>query len=386
MRRSFFTNGGLVVALFSLYSIGCRSYANPDHGNADTLRLPVLTLDQRDTVIQTPYVADIQAVKNVEIRARVKGFLETIFVDEGKSVKKGQPLFKINDEEYAVNLSKARATLSNALAAAKSSEVEAGRVRLLVDKHVIASSEVDLALAKVAADKATIEEARAAVQSAENHLSYTLIRAPFDGLVDRIPLKAGSLIDEGTLLTSLSDLSSMFAYFSIPENEYLRIQRGGSGPGSAGADGPADAGRSGLEKSSDVQLVLADGINYPYPGRIETVEGEIEQNTGSIDFRARFPNPQQLLRHGATGKLYLSRRVDDVLIVPQRSVFDIQDKSYVYVVRRDNTLEMRNIEPMARLTGCYLVREGLHSNERILYEGAQNVRAGMTIYPKPVKN
>jgi membrane fusion protein (multidrug efflux system) len=369
MLKSLFTNGGLVIVLLSIYQVGCRSYAQPDGGNTDTLRLPVLTLDQRDTVIQTPYVADIQAVKNIEIRARVKGFLETIFVDEGKPVRKGQPLFKINDEEYTVNLSKARAALSNALAAAKSSEVEAGRVKLLVDKHVIAASEQDLALARVAADRATIEEARAAVQSAENHLSYTLIRAPFDGLVDRIPLKAGSLIDEGTLLTSLSDISSVFAYFSIPENEYLRLQKSGG----AGGGG-------------EVQLVLADGSNYNYPGRIETVEGEIEQNTGSIDFRARFPNPQQLLRHGATGKLYISRRVDDVLVVPQRSVFDIQDKSYVYVVRRDNTLEMRNFEPMARLTGCYLVREGLHPNERILYEGAQNVRAGMTIHPKPVKN
>jgi len=377
MLKSFFTNGGLVIVLLCIYQVGCRSYAQPDGGNADTLRLPVLTLDQRDTVIQTPYVADIQAIKNVEIRARVKGFLETIFVDEGKPVKKGQPLFQINPEEYSVNLSKARAALSNALAAAKASEVESGRVKLLVDKHVVAASELDLALARVAADKATIEEARAAVQSAENHLSYTLIRAPFDGLVDRIPLKAGSLIDEGTLLTSLSDISSMYAYFSIPENEYLRIQRaqGGTGNGSAGDGG-----------SGEVQLVLADGSNYPYHGKIETVEGEIEQNTGSIDFRARFPNPQQLLRHGATGKLYISRRVDDVLVVPQRSVFDIQDKSYVYVVRRDNTLEMRSFVPITRLTGCYLVREGLHPDERILYEGAQNVRAGMTIHPKPVKN
>ena len=382
MLQSLCTNGGLVIVLFSIFQVGCRSYANPDGGQADTLRLPVLTLDQRDTLIQTPYVADIQAVKNVEIRARVKGFLETIFVDEGKSVRKGQPLFKINDEEYAVNLSKARAALSNALAAAKSSEVESGRVRLLVDKHVVAASELDLALAKVAADKATIEEARAAVRSAENHLSYTLIRAPFDGLVDRIPLKAGSLIDEGTLLTSLSDISSMYAYFSIPENEYLRIQRG-RGLAGSGAGGGSGGGEAGM---SEVQLVLADGSNYSYPGRIETIEGEIEQNTGSIDFRARFPNPQQLLRHGATGKLSISRRVDDVLVVPQRSVFDIQDKSYVYVVGKNNVLQMRNIVPLARLTGCYLVREGLHPDEQILYEGAQNVRAGMTIHPRPVKN
>jgi membrane fusion protein (multidrug efflux system) len=366
MLPSLFTNGGWVIVLLSIYQAGCRSYAQPDGGKSDTLRLPVLTLDQRDTLIQTPYVADIQAVKNVEIRARVKGFLETIFVDEGKPVKKGQPLFKINDQEYAVNLSKARAALSNALAAAKSSEVEAGRVRLLVDKQVVAASELDLALARVAADKATIDEARAAVQSAENHLSYTLIRAPFDGLVDRIPLKAGSLIDEGTLLTSLSEISSMFAYFSIPENEYLRLEK------------------SGERGSGEVQLVLADGSNYPFTGRIETIEGEIEQNTGSIDFRARFPNPQQLLRHGATGKLFISRRVDSVLVVPQRSVFDIQDKSYVYVVGKGDVLQMRNIVPLARLTGIYLVREGLHPAERILYEGAQNVRAGMTIHPRPV--
>jgi len=368
MLKSLCTNGGLVIVLFSIYLTGCKSYAQPDAGSADTLRLPVLTLEQRDTLIQTPYVADIQAVKNVEIRARVKGFLETIFVDEGKPVKKGQPLFKINDEEYKVNLSKARAALSNSIAAAKSSEVEAGRVKLLVDKHVIAASELELAQAKVAADKAQIEEARAAVQSAENHVSYTLIRAPYDGLVDRIPLKAGSLIDEGTLLTSLSDISSMVAYFSIPENEYLRLEK------------------SGERGNSEVHLVLADGSNYGYPGKIETVEGEIEQNTGSIDFRARFPNPKQLLRHGATGKLFISRRVDDVIVVPQRSVFDIQDKSYVYVVGKNNVLEMRGIEPMTRLTGCYLVREGLRPNERILYEGAQNVRAGMTIQPRAVKN
>jgi membrane fusion protein (multidrug efflux system) len=364
MLKFLCTNGGLVIVLLSIIQGGCRSYAQNDKGSSDTLRLPVITLQQRDTLIQTPYVADIQAVKNIEIRARVKGFLETIFVDEGKPIKKGQPLFKINDEEYKVNLSKARAALSNAYAAAKASEVELGRVKLLVDKHVIAASELDLAQAKIAADKATIEEARATVQSTENHLSYTMVRAPFDGLLDRIPLKAGSLIDEGTLLSTLSDISNMYAYFSIPENEYLRLEK------------------SGDRGNSDVQLVLADGSNYGYPGKIETVEGEIEQNTGSIDFRARFPNPKQLLRHGATGKLFISRKVDSILVVPQRSVFDIQDKSYVYVVGQNNVLQMRSIVPMTRLTGCYLVREGLEPNERILYEGAQNVRTGMTIQPR----
>ena len=138
------------------------------------------------------------------------------------------------------------------------------------------------------------------------------------------------------------------------------------------------------QKSSDeVKLVLADGSNYPYSGKIETVEGEIEQTTCSIDFRARFPNPQQLLRHGATARLYISTRADSILLVPQRSVFDIQDKSYVYLVGPDNKLRMHSFIPLTRFSDYYIVKQGLRPSDRILYEGAQNVREGMIIKPKP---
>ncbi|HEY4287494.1 MAG TPA: efflux RND transporter periplasmic adaptor subunit [Puia sp.] len=369
MKHLLPVNAVLIILLFISQS-GCTTYGQPDHAKSDTLQLPVLTLKTKDTILQTAYVADIQAIKNIEIRARVRGFLESVYVDEGKLVKKGQPLFRINDEEYKVTLSKTKAALSNAVATAKASEVEVQRVRLLVDKHVVAASELEVAAAKLAADNANIAEATATVTSAENHLSYTLIRAPFDGLIDRIPLKAGSLIDEGTLLTTLSDISSIYAYFSVPENEYLQYEKTRrSSPG---------------QRSSEVKLILADGSNYGHTGTIETVEGEIEQNTGSIDYRALFPNPQRLLRHGATGKLYLSNKIDNVLLIPQRSVFDIQDKSYVYVVNKDNTLRTQSFVPLTRLSGNYLVREGLHADDRILYEGAQNVREGMTIRPLPV--
>lgn len=369
MVRFLYLNLVLMV-LISVFQTSCTSYGQPEKSGTDTLRLPVLTLEQKDTLLQTAYVADIQAVKNVEIRTRVKGFLESIYVDEGRLVKKGDPLFKINDEEYKVALSKTKAALSNAIAAAKAAEVEVQRVRILLDKQVVAASELEVAQAKLAADNANIDEARASVRSAENHLSYTLIRAPFDGLIDRIPLKAGSLIDEGALLTSLSDISSMYAYFSIPENEYLQYER-------ARQSAPD-------QRSTEVRLTLADGSSYTYPGKIETVEGEIEQNTGSIDFRARFPNPQKLLRHGATGRLFLSNKIEDVFLIPQRSVFDIQDKSYVYVLTRNNTLRMRNFTPVTRISGAYLVRDGIQPGERILFEGAQNVREGMTILPQPI--
>ncbi len=364
----FILLGWLIVIVTAFSNTGCSSYGAQE-AKQDTLQLPVLTLSGKDTVLQTAYVADIQAVKNVEIRARVKGFLEAIYVDEGKVVKKGQLLFKINDDEYKTLFSKAHAALQNAEAAARATQLEVERVQLLVDKHVVVPSELEVAKARLAADKANIEEARSAVTSAENHLSYTSVRAPFDGLIDRIPLKPGSLIDEGTLLTSLSDISAMFAYFSFPENEYLQYQR---------------TKELSQQKSSDsVKLVLADGSNYPYHGRIETVEAEIEQTTGSIDFRARFPNPKQLLRHGATAKLYISTRADSVLLVPQRSVFDIQDKSYVYLVGPDNKLRMQSFVPLTRFSHYYIVKQGLHPADRILYEGAQNVRDGMIIKPRP---
>ena len=349
---------------------GCSSYGQADSPKVDTLQLPVVTLVAKDTVLQTAYVADIQAVRNIEVRARVKGFLQDIYVDEGAQVRKGQPLFKINDEEFKVALSKAKAALANAMADAKATEVEVDRVKLLVDRNVVSASELEVAKAKLAADRASIDEERTAVQSAENHLSWTQIRAPFDGMIDRIPLKPGSLIDEGTLLTSLSDISSMYAYFSRPENEYLQYAR---------------ARENARQMSSDsVKLVLADGSNYGFRGKIETLEAEIEQNTGSIDFRARFPNPQKLLRHGASGKLYLATRAGNVLLVPQKSVFDIQDKSYVYLLDKDNKLHMHSFVPLTRFSHYYIVKEGLKADDRILYEGVQRVKDGMTIRPKAV--
>lgn len=356
----------LLVITVPVYIMGCTANSQDNKEQTQTIeQLPVVTLTARDTILETPYVADIQAIRNVEIRARVKGFLEKIYVDEGKSVTKGQLLFKISDAEYRVMLSKAKAALSNAIAAARATEVEAERIKLLVDKKVISKSELEVALARLNADKATIEEARSSVQSAENHLAYTNIRAPFDGIVDRIPLKAGSLIDEGTLLTDVSDISAMYAYFSFPENEYLRYQR---------------AERKKVSDTS-VKLVLSDGSAYQHPGNIETVEGQIEQSTGSIDFRAKFPNPNKLLRHGGTGKLYISSNVDSVILVPQQSVFDVQDKSYVFVVDKNNMLHMQSIAPVTRLAHYYVVKEGLKHGDKIVYEGTQNARDGMIIKP-----
>ena len=361
-----------MLGLPPLFLCGCTAASQNTTTVQDAPELPVVTLQAKDTIIKTPYVADIQAMRNIEIRTRVKGFLEKIYVDEGQSVKKGQLLFKINDEEYRVLLSKAKAALDNSIAAAKATELEADRIKLLVDKKVMAGSELEVALAKLKADRATVDEARTSVQSAENHLAYTNIRAPFEGIIDRIPFKAGSLLEEGALLTDLSDISSMYAYFSFPENEYLKYERS----------------KESEKGNQQVELVLADGSPYPYKGRIETVEGQIEQNTGSIDFRATFPNPQKLLRHGATARLYVPSPVHNAVLVPQQAVFDIQDKNYVYILDAQDKLHMKSFVPQTRLEHCFIVKEGLKPGEKILLEGTQKVHDGMMIKPvaagKPV--
>ncbi|GGI51671.1 hemolysin D [Mucilaginibacter galii] len=359
-----------VVAAALLVS-SCSSNKSQNTTGQDTLELPVITIKTKDTTLQTAYVADIQAHKNVEVRSRLRGFLEKIYVDEGKPVSKGQILFKLNDEEYRVVLARAKAALSNAEADAVATRVEVNRVKMLVGKNVLAPSELDVAKSKLKADEATIAEARTNVQSAQNHIAYTIIRAPFDGIIDRIPLKGGSLIDEGALLTSISDISTIYAYFSFPENEYLQYQR---------------SINKGLNDANNtVKLMLSDGTSYSHTGTIETIEGEIEQATGSIALRAKFPNPHKLLRHGASGKIYITTKLDDAVMIPQKSVFEVQDKSYVYTLGPDNKLHMQSFTPLTRFSQYYVVKDGLKAGDKILFEGAQSARDGMVIKPNMLK-
>lgn len=331
--------------------------------------LPVTRLIEKDTMLYRSYVANIQAVQNVEIRARVTGFLEKIYVDEGQEVEKGQLLFTISDAEYNAELAKARAVLSNVIAEAKAAELETDRVKLLVDKKVVADSELDVAKARLLAAQARIDEARSAETNAAMRLSYTKVRAPFDGFIDRIPLKKGSLINEGSLFTTVSDTREVYAYFNVSETEYLRYTKSLA---------------KGADHYKKVLLELADGTRYHHTGEIETIEGEFESNTGSIAFRARFPNPGKLLKHGASGKVKLASELDGVVIIPQKAVFEMQDKNYVFVVDDDNAVTMRSFAPQTRFAHFYIVASGLKPGERVVCEGVRNIRDGMKIEPRAI--
>ncbi len=332
--------------------------------------LPVTNVVVRDTNLFREYVADIQAVQNVELRARVQGFLESIHVDEGQLVQKGQVLFKINDEEYRAELAKATANLESAIAEAKASELEVDRLKVMVEKKVISETELSVAEAKLKALNARIKQSRWAESNAQLRLSYTNIRAPFRGVIDRIPFKVGSLIDHGTLLTTVSDIREVFVYFNVSEGEYLQYVK---------ASIEESRGRNRL-----ATLMLADGTPYQYEGSVETMGGEFHANTGSISFRARFPNPKAILKHGATGKILLSTQITNAIMIPQKATFEVQDKNFVYVVDSTNMVKMRNFIPRTRFAQYYIVQSGLKSGEKIVYEGIQDIRDGMRIVPRPI--
>ncbi|MBS1774689.1 MAG: efflux RND transporter periplasmic adaptor subunit [Bacteroidetes bacterium] len=333
----------------------------------NVLNTPVTRVVQKEIILDKTYVADIQAARNVELRSRISGFLEKIYVDEGAFVKKGQLLFSLNSEEYQAEESKSKAILQSAIADARTVELESERIRLLVGKKIVASSELELAKAKLSAQQAKIAEAKAALDHARARLSYTKIYAPFDGIIDRIPLKAGSLLEEGSLITTVSDISSVFAYFNISENEYLEYLR---------------EKKDGQTANEQVELILADGGKYEFAGKLETVASEFQENTGSIAFRVRFPNPNNFLKHGASGKVSLSRVVKQAIVIPQKACFEVQDRNYVYLLGKDYKIHAQEFKPDTRLGNFFIVSEGLKSGDTIVYEGIQRLREGMKINPE----
>ena len=341
------------------------SNKSTENTNLQEQQVPTSTLTMMDTTIYKEYIADIQANKNVELRSRLSGFLEKIYVDEGALVKSGQVLFQLNDAEYKAEYAKAKAVVNTAIADAKQVELEKERTQKLVPKNIISTTEQDLIEVQYRAALSKVEEAKAVANQASARLAQTLIRAPFSGRIDRIILKEGSLLEEGSLITNISDLSQLNVYFNISENEYLNLV---SAPGFQ---------RNNFKQT--VKLTLANGQEYPDQGVAEIVESEFQPSTGSISLRAKFPNANNILKHGASGIIGVPTTTGLTAFVHQKSVFEIQDKTYVYVVNSDNTVSMKPFQAGPRVGHFYMVESGLNADEVIVFEGVQNLRDGMKV-------
>lgn len=357
----------VAITICALFFGACK---NKQKTGKQEESFPITGVIKINTHTSNDYVTEIHALQNIEIRARVSGYLDKIYVDEGATVKENQLLFSINNKEYIEELAKAKAQYKIAITEVKAAELELKNTMQLADKKIVSSTETELAKNKLEAQKAKMEEVGAHLAQAQIKLSNTEIRAPFSGTINRIPHKMGSLINEGTLLTSLSDNNEVFAYFDVSEKEYLEYARN-------------------IKKfdtdSISLSLILADGSEHRSKGKIETVEGIIDDNTGNIAFRARFDNPDKIIKHGASGRVRIKKKYNNAIVVPQKSTFEIQNKLYVYVLNKKRQAVIREIETAYRLPHLFIVNKGIKEGELIIYEGIQNIKTDMIIQPQVVK-
>lgn len=310
----------------------------------------------KDTLIDKEYVAQIRSINHIELRAQEKGYIQSIYVDEGQFVHKGQLLFKIMPNLYESDVNRAKAE-------AKYAEIEYQNTKNLSDKDIVAPQEMAMA-------KARYEKAKAELSSTNTHLQFTEIRAPFSGIVGKLHVRKGSLVDDGELITELSDNSKMWVYFNVPEAEYLNQM--------------SDHKNEPLH----VRLKMANGKEFSQDGIVETIESDFDNETGNIAYRATFPNPQGLLRYGETGNILITSPYPNAVMIPQKATFDELEKKYVYVITKDNKVKAREIKIAAELPHIYVVASGLGKDERILLDGLRLVQENQKItskYQKPEK-
>ncbi len=336
MRKIFIL---LVVGATMLCNTSCESKKEEKQEEVTFLVTSPLT---KDTTILANYVCQIHAIQHIELRALEKGYLQKIYVDEGKYVKQGQLMFQIMPAMYNAEFNKAEAEVNFV-------EREYLNTKSLADSNIVSKNELALA-------KAKLNKAKAEMSIAQVHLSFTSIKAPFSGIMDHFQVRLGSFVNEGDLLTTMSDNSKMWVYFNVPEAEYLNIKT-----------------HQNKEDMLNVKLLMANNQMFKFGGIVQTVEADFNNETGNIAFRATFPNPEGLLRHGETGSIVIKQPLKSALMIPQKTTFEVLEKKYVYVVDKNNVVQSREIKIAAELPNIFVVQSGLKKDDKILLEGLRQV-------------
>jgi membrane fusion protein, multidrug efflux system len=335
----------VVVGLCALSLPACHKHEG-EHAGHGHHKIVATTPKVTDVVITQQYVCQIRSQESIEVKPLVSGYLEEIAIKEGQAVKQGDVLFKVLPVLY-------KATLDAEQAEARLAEIEYLNTKKLNEQKVVSDQEVRLFEAKLA-------RAQAKVKKAEAEMQFTTITARFDGIVDRLLERRGSLVKESDVLTTLYDNRVMWVYFNVPEARYLEYM----------------AARANRSEGERIELVLANGSKFPYPAQLLTVEGKFNNETGNIQFRADFQNPGGLLRHGQTGTVLLHRRVPGATVIPQRATFEILDKQYVYVIDKDGVVRQREITVQHEQEDVYVIASGLGPDERFVIEGVREVHDG----------
>jgi membrane fusion protein, multidrug efflux system len=336
---------------------------------------PVFKVIQQNAILQTDYPATLQGEQNIEIRPRIDGYVEQIYVDEGQAVKKGQLLFRINAPQYLQQLNNAAAAVSSAEADVNTADLQVKKTRPLVDQDIISKYELESAENALKTRKGSLAQAKANLANAKTNLGYISIVSPVDGVIGTLPYKLGSLVSGTTAqpLTTVSNISHVYAYFSLNEKELLDFSRQYQG----------STLQAKLKQLPAVTLLLADGSEYPEKGKVESIGGLISTATGSVSFRATFPNPVGLLRSGASATVQIPVTVSNAVLIPQKSTYELQGKKFVYRVDTGGKVISNEIEVMKLSAGqYYVVTKGLTTGNTILFESTSALQDSTLIKPE----
>ncbi|MDU1890126.1 MAG: efflux RND transporter periplasmic adaptor subunit [Dysgonomonas sp.] len=334
-----------------------------------TQKYPTTIVNEENVELLSVYPTTVKGQEDIEIRPRIDGFIDAIYVDEGSVVRKGQALFKINSPQAEQALTTAQASIKSAQAQVNTAKVNVNRIRPLAEKGIVGNVQLETAEDSYQTALAGLAQAEAALKNAQATMSWTNVTSPVDGLVGSIPQRLGSLVNSGNVLTTVANTGNVYAYFSLNEKELSVFLNN--------LEGKSQAEK--IKNAPAVNLTLSDGSVYEHTGRIETITGSINITTGSATFRAEFPNKEGLLRSGTSGKISIPRHLDNTIVIPQKATFAQQDKILVFQVEGDSVVQ-RVISVLPTPDGKkYAVTNGLKSGDRIVTDGIATLNHGKKI-------
>ncbi len=362
----------LLIAVLTVVLASCgggKSGGKPNFGDNE---YAVRTVQGQNADLQTTYPATIKGVQDVEIRPKVSGFITKLCVKEGQQVKAGQLLFVIDNVTYAAAVRQAKAAVNAAKAQLNTARLTYNNSEKLFKNNVIGSYELQSSKNAMESAAAQLAQAEAAYVSAKQNLDFCFVTSPANGVIGDLPYRVGALVSASSqqALTTVSNNSTMQVYFSMTEKDLLDMTKTAGGVNAAISSYPA------------VKLQLADGSIYNHPGKVATVSGVIDPTTGTVSMRADFPNPERVLKTGASGSIVVPHTATSAVVVPQDAVVEVQDKHFVYVVGKDNKVKYTPVEINSQNDGKnYIITSGLHIGDRFVVNGVSSLQDGMEIKP-----
>lgn len=356
-----------------LSAIMMQSCAEQAQVAAPTPSYPTIKVKSGNLVENSEFSAELQSRNVVEIRSRATGYVDKIYVEEGAVVRKGQPIVKIDQRDYSQRVLAAEAAVKSAKANYDNAALEVHKLEPLVEKNIISNFQLETAQSQAASAQAILGQAEHQLAEARINLGFTVISSPVDGVIGTYDIRVGSLVSATEQVTTVSAKGDMFAYFAFDEKKLLSLKQ---------AFGQDKSMQEMIAQLPEAELVKADGTIYTHKGIIEAASGIVNQTTGSIQLKAVFPNPDGELNSGSMGRVRIPVSYENVMLVPQKSTFETQDKRMVYIVNADSTVASKAIVTSGAAGGNYVVEGGIDLGQTIIYEGISLIRQGMKVAPR----